>query len=61
MAQLVAIQASEEARVRDELPHIGMIDVESGHDVAGTVPGPLIDGVRRFLAERIDGHAAAAQ
>lgn len=38
------------ARVRDDYPKIEMIDVESGHDVAGAAPGPLIDGVKSFLA-----------
>ena len=47
------------ARMKSEYPHIGVIDVEAGHDVAGAVPEQLIDGVKRFLAERIDAEAAA--
>jgi len=38
------------ARVKNDYPHIKMVDVESGHDVAGGAPGPLIDAARSFLA-----------
>jgi pimeloyl-ACP methyl ester carboxylesterase len=41
-------------RVRREFPHIKVIDVESGHDVAGGAPQALIVGLERFLADHID-------
>lgn len=47
------------ARVQSELPHIAMIDVDSGHDVPGTVPDQLIAAVAGFLAAGIDAEAAA--
>jgi len=37
-------------RVKTEFPHIKMVDVESGHDVAGGAPEQLIAAARAFLA-----------
>lgn len=47
------------ARVRDELSHIALVDIESGHDVVGGAQSDLIDGARRFLAERMAEAAAS--
>ena len=38
------------ARVKAELPHIPMVDIVAGHDIAGAAPGATIDAVRSFLA-----------
>lgn len=48
------------ARVRDEYPDIMLVDVDSGHDVAGAAPAELIAAVKGFLAERLDAEPAAA-
>ena len=42
------------ARVRREFPRIALVDVPSGHDVAGAAPQALVDHVRTFLKERVD-------
>jgi len=41
-------------RVRTAYPRIVMVDVESGHDVAGAAPRALIDAVRSFVARTVD-------
>lgn len=46
-------------RVRDDLPHITLVDVESGHDVVGGAQQDLVDGVKGFLAARMDAAPAA--
>lgn len=47
------------ARVAAEFPDIELVHVDSGHDVAAAAPGQLVDGVKRFLAERVDGEKLA--
>lgn len=48
-------------RVRTEFPKITMVDVESGHDVAGAAPAALIAAVRTFVARAVDGAGGGRQ
>lgn len=47
------------ARVARELPHVRLVDVDAGHDIAGAAPDTLVRLVSGFLAERIDAEKAA--
>ena len=42
------------ARVRTEFPDIKLVDVPSGHDVAGAAPDALLAAALPFLAQSID-------
>ena len=39
------------ARIRAELPRIELVELDSGHDLAQTVPGELTSAVQQFLSE----------
>ena len=41
-------------RVRRDYPEIKVIDVESGHDVAGGAPQALIAGIKRFVGDHVE-------
>jgi pimeloyl-ACP methyl ester carboxylesterase len=42
------------ARIRSDFPSVAVVEVESGHDVAGSAPRALVASVRHFLADRVE-------
>lgn len=47
------------ARVGHDFPHVRLVDVDAGHDIAGAAPDTLVRVVTGFLADRIDSEKAA--
>ncbi|MGE0746914.1 MAG: alpha/beta fold hydrolase [Rhodospirillales bacterium] len=46
-------------RMRTEFPHVEIVDVDSGHDVANGAPQALIAAASSFLARKVDAKSAA--